>query len=145
MLGLGIGMPNKCFFGGELESCETSNCFNNCFRTEGVDFVDSTAFRAGGLYIPNYSSVTSYFERVTYRAGFRYEELGLRISDQDINEFGISFGVGLPTKRNISNLNLTFEYGQRGTTDANLVQENFFNIGVSLSLNDVWFLKSKFN
>ena len=145
VLGLGIGVPNKWFFGGELESSETSNFFNNSFRTEGVDFVDSTAFRAGGLYIPNYSSVTSYFERVTYRAGFRYEELGLRISDQDINEFGISFGVGLPTKRNISNLNLTFEYGQRGTTDANLVQENFFNIGVSLSLNDVWFLKSKFN
>ena len=145
VLGLGIGVPNKWFFGGELESSETSNFFNNSFRTEGVDFVDSTTFRAGGLYIPNYSSVTSYFERVTYRAGFRYEELGLRISDQDINEFGISFGVGLPTKRNISNLNLTFEYGQRGTTDANLVQENFFNIGVSLSLNDVWFLKSKFN
>ena len=144
-LGLGIGKPNKWFVGGEYKKSETSNFFNNSFRTGNLRFVDSSSFKGGGLYIPNYSSVTSYFERVTYRAGVRYEELGLRVSNEDINEFGISFGVGLPTKRDISNLNITFEYGQRGTTDANLVQENFFNIGVSLSLNDVWFLKSKFN
>ena len=144
-VGLGIGEKNKWFLGGEFEQSETSNFFNNSFRTAGVQFIDSSSFRAGGFYIPNYNSITSYFERITYRAGFRYEELGLRISSQDINEFGISFGVGLPARRNISNLNLTFEYGQRGTTEANLVQENFFNVGISLSLNDVWFLKRKFN
>lgn len=145
IVGLGIGEQNKWFVGGEFESSETSNFFNSSFRTEGVRFIDSNTFRGGGFYIPNYNSVTSYFERITYRAGFRYEELGLRISNQDINEFGISFGVGLPAKRNISNLNITFEYGQRGTTEANLVQENFYNVGLSLSLNDIWFRKRKFN
>jgi len=144
-VGLGLGEPNKWFIGGEYQQSETSNFFNRSFRTTGAQFIDSVSLRAGGFYIPNYNSVTSYFERITYRAGLRYEELGLRISSQDINEFGISFGVGLPARRNISNLNLTFEYGQRGTTEANLVQENFFNVGISLSLNDVWFLKRKFN
>ena len=145
IVGLGIGEPNKWFVGGEFRQSETSNFFNRSFRTDGVQFIDSSSYKAGGFYIPNYNSVTSYFERITYRAGVRYEELGLRVSGQDINEFGISFGVGLPARRNISNLNLTFEYGQRGTTDANLVQEDFFNVGVSLSLNDIWFLKRKFN
>lgn len=144
-VGLGIGESRKWFLGAEYKKSETSNFFNNSFRTDGVRFVDSATYTAGGFYIPNYNSVTSYFERVTYRAGFRYQELGLRIRNQDISEFGISFGVGLPARRNISNLNLTFEYGQRGTTEANLVQEEFFNIGISLSLNDIWFLKRKFN
>lgn len=144
-LGLGIGESKKWFLGAEYKVGETSNFFNNSFRTNGVRFLDSDTYTLGGFYIPNYNSVTSYFERVTYRAGFRYQELGLRISNQDISEFGISFGVGLPARRNISNLNLTFEYGQRGTTEANLVQEDFFNVGISLSLNDIWFLKRKFN
>lgn len=144
-IGVGLGMPNKWFVGGEYENSKTSNFLNNSFRTEGVNFVDSNSFKIGGLYTPGYNSIASYLERITYRAGLRYEELGLRVSNQDINEFGISFGVGLPTKRDISNLNVTFEYGQRGTTEVNLVQENFFNIGISLSLNDVWFLKAKFN
>ncbi len=143
--GLGIGEANKWFFGGEFSASETSNFFNASFRNGGVQFIDSFSYKAGGFYIPNYNSIRSYFERITYRAGIRYEELGLRISNQDINEFGISFGLGLPARRNISNLNLTFEYGQRGTTEANLVQEDFINVGISLSLNDIWFLKRKFN
>ena len=145
IIGLGIGKANKWFVGGEVETSEASSSFNNSFRIGDALFTDSNSFRGGGFYIPKYNSVTSYFERVNYRAGFRYEELGLRIANQDINEFGISFGVGLPLKKNISNLNVVLEYGQRGTTDANLVQENFFNVGLSLSLNDIWFLKRKFN
>lgn len=145
VIGLGIGEANKWFVGGEFTSSETSNFFNNTFRTQGAQFVDSFSYRAGGFYIPNYNSIRSYFERITFRGGLRYEELGLRLSQQDISEFGISFGVGLPTRRNISNLNITVEYGQRGTTEANLVQEDFFNFGLSLSLNDIWFLKRKFN
>ena len=38
-----------------------------------------------------------------------------------------------------------FEMGQRGTTNAGLIQENFINVGISLSVNDLWFVQSKFN
>jgi len=72
-------------------------------------------------------------------------QLGIVIDNEDINEFGISFGVGLPAGRRLSNINFTFEFGQRGTTNSGLVQENFFNAGISLSLNDIWFIQSKFN
>jgi len=44
----------------------------------------------------------------------------------------------------LSNVNLGFEYGQRGTTDSGLVQEDFFSAKISLSLNDRWFVKRKF-
>lgn len=144
-IGLGLGAPKKWFFGAEYTTIQTSNFTNRSFSIDQARFEDGSSLNVGGFYIPNYNSISSYFERITYRAGFRYEDTGLVVSDQNINEFGISFGVGLPARRNISNLNLTFEYGQRGTTDANLVQENFFNFGLSLSLNDIWFRKRKFN
>lgn len=144
-LGAGIGEPNKWFVGAEYTNQKNSTFTNRGFTLENTRFEDASQMRLGGFYIPKYNSVSSYFERVTYRAGFRYEESGIVIGNEDINEFGISFGVGLPAGRRLSNINFTFEFGQRGTTNSGLVQENFFNAGVSLSLNDIWFLQSKFN
>ncbi|WP_299678276.1 hypothetical protein [uncultured Dokdonia sp.] len=144
-LGAGLGAPNKWFFGAEYTTQKNSTFTNRGFEIDNARFEDAAQFRLGGFYIPKYNSVSSYFERVTYRAGFRYEESGIVIDNEDINEFGISFGVGLPAGRRLSNINFTFEFGQRGTTNSGLVQENFFNAGVSLSLNDIWFIQSKFN
>jgi hypothetical protein len=106
-----------------------------------VEFIDANRYRIGGFFIPNYNSISSYWHRVVYRAGARYEENGINVSGEDINEFGISFGVGLPVGRFYSNLNLGFEIGSRGTTNNGLVKENFFNTFISLSLNDKWFEK----
>ena len=75
----------------------------------------------------------------------RFEETGLNINNQSIDEFGISFGVGLPIGRLFENANIGFEFGQRGTTNANLVEENFVNFQISLSLNDRWFVKRKYD
>jgi hypothetical protein len=112
---------------------------------DNTTFEDSSIISLGGFYIPQYTSFNKYWKRVVYRAGMRFENTGLKINDETINEFGISFGVGLPVGRWFSNANFGFEVGKRGTTKANLVQENFINFQLSLSLNDRWFEKRKFN
>lgn len=144
-VGLGIGEENKWFVGADLTNEKTIRFANVSPSPINATYKNATYFRIGGYYVPKYNSISSYWERITYRGGFRLEETGLNISGEDIEEFGISFGVGLPAGRKISNVNITGEYGQRGTTDADLIQENFFNVGVSLSINDLWFVKSKFN
>lgn len=144
-LGIGLGEVNKWFVSGEYTTQQFSNFTNRTFTINEATFEDGVQMRIGGFYIPKYNSIRSYWDRITYRAGFRYEESGLVVSGQDINEFGISFGVGLPTRRDISSANLFVELGQRGTTEANLIQENFINIGLSLSLNALWFQQTKFN
>ena len=55
----------------------------------------------------------------------------------------MSFGVSLPIGLRLSNVNLGFELGKRGTTDNNLIKENYYNFRLSLSLNDKWFRKQK--
>ena len=140
-LGAGIGKPKNWFIGAEYGNQKTSNFTNRTFDISNVMFTDASKYRVGGFYIPNYNALGSYWKRVVYRAGFRFEETGINISGQDINEFGISFGVGLPVGRLFSNINLGFEIGKRGTKDFGLVQENFFNTFLSLSLNDKWFEK----
>ncbi|RMB59218.1 hypothetical protein EAX61_09185 [Dokdonia sinensis] len=144
-LGLGVGQKNKWFLGGEYTRKSSSDFTNRSFEIDNVTFEDASQFRLGGFYVPKYNSVTSYLQRITYRAGLRYEESGTIIDNEDINEFGISFGLGLPAGRLFSNANLGIEYGQRGTTNAGLVEETFFNFFLSFSLNDIWFQKTKFN
>ena len=77
--------------------------------------------------------------------GFYVEKTGLIINNQSINEIGMTFGVGIPIGDMFSNMNIAFEIGKRGTTKQNLVKENFMNLKMSLSLNDRWFIKRKYN
>ena len=142
--GAGIGSPRKWFLGAEYAHKGESNFSNRSFALKGAEYTDASKYRIGGFYIPDYSSLTNYFNRIVYRGGFRMEETGLVLDGEAINEFGISFGVGLPAGGVFSNINLGFEYGQRGTTNAGLVQEDFFKMMLSLSLNDRWFVERKF-
>lgn len=143
--GTGIGAPRKWFVGAEYTIQNTSAFSNPIVSINNANFVNASKFSFGGFYIPNYNSFSSYWKRATYRAGFHAENTGLQINGEKINEFGISFGVGLPVGNVFSNVNLGFEFGKRGTTEQNLIQENFFNMNLSLSLNDRWFQKRKYN
>jgi len=140
-IGAGIGEAKSWFIGAEYTDQKTSNFTNRTFDISNVEFKDANKYRIGGFYIPNYNSLGNYWQRVVYRGGFRFEETGINVNGQDINEFGISFGVGLPVGRLFSNVNIGFEIGTRGTKDFGLVKENFFNTFLSLSLNDRWFEK----
>jgi long-subunit fatty acid transport protein len=143
-VGTGIGRPRNWFVGAEYVRTGAGNFSNRSFSLEGASYREANSYRVGGYYIPDYSSLTSYFNRIVYRAGVRMEETGLVLQGEAIDEFGISFGVGLPAGRVLSNVNLGIEYGQRGTTNAGLVKENFFNAMISLSLNDRWFVRRRF-
>lgn len=145
-IGAGLGEENKWFVGAEYSNVGSSSYEDSFrFRGDGGEYEDASQFSVGGFYIPEYDSFTSYLERIVYRAGFRYDETGLIVNDEPINEFGISFGLGLPVGSYFSNANLGIEFGQRGTKDSGLIQENFLRLSIGLSLNDKWFTKRKFN
>ena len=140
-IGGGIGAPKNWFVGLEFTNQKTSNFTNRTFVIDNVEFKDAAKVRLGGFYIPNYNGIGKYWQRVVYRGGMRFEGTGLVVNGEDINEFGISFGVGLPAGKLFTNINLGVELGSRGTTNSGLIKENFFNTFLSLSLNDRWFEK----
>lgn len=106
----------------------------------------------GGFWIPKHNSISSYWDKVSYRAGLRYEETGMMVnSDLDnpqftsIDDFGISFGLGFPVGRRFSKIDTSFEYGRRGTIENGLTKEDYFNFRVGISLSDKWFNKREIN
>ena len=144
-LGLGIGGDKKWFLGAEYSLQGLSSYENDFLSRDNVEYDDASTFGFGGFFVPDYSSFTSYFKRVTYRAGAKLTKTGLLINDKEINNFGITFGVGLPLGGSFSNLNIGFELGRMGTTDADLVEESYLKMNLGLSLNDKWFQKRKIN
>jgi hypothetical protein len=143
--GVGLGRPRKWFAGIDYTFMKASDFSNTFLSINNATFEDASSLSIGGFFIPKYDSFGSYWKRIVYRAGLRLEQTGLVVNNESINEIGMSFGVGLPVGRLFSNANVAFEFGRRGTTASNLVQENFFNVKISLSLNDRWFEKRKFN
>ena len=111
---------------------------------ENIKYSSGSQFSIGGFYLPNYSSLTSYWKRIVYRFGFRKENTGLIFNSSPLKETAFSFGVGLPMA-GFSNANIGFEFGSRGEKSKSFVQENFFALRVGFSLNDKWFLKRKYN
>ncbi|MEO9662776.1 MAG: hypothetical protein ABJG16_16280 [Maribacter dokdonensis] len=144
-LGIGYGEDYKWFVGAEYSFQEMSSFENAFLGSANVAYEDASSFAFGAFLTPDHDSFTSYLKRVTYRAGLRLDKTGMLVNDVDINNFGITFGLGLPLGRSFSNLNLGFEFGRRGTTRADLIEESYFKFNVGLSLNDRWFQKRKIN
>lgn len=149
--GLAIGQERKWLLGAEFSTQNAAVNGNRFENVTNVTYERANKINVGGYYIPKFDSFTSYWRRVTYRGGLRYENLGYQIQNESINDFGITFGLGIPLRRysdafaNFSNVNIGFEFGRRGTKKSNLIQEDYFNISLSLSFNDKWFQKRKYN
>jgi len=151
-LGIGLGKFDKWYAGLEYEAqdaIEVSGILNNANNV--YRYGNSNRISLGGFIIPKINSISSYWNRVTYRAGLRFEKTGLLLDGTGVGEnftpiddFGISFGLGLPLGNRYSSVNMGFEFGKKGTTSNNLIQENYFNFRLSLSLTDInWFIKRK--
>lgn len=148
-LGIGFGKENKWFAGIDYSFQDAlqlqGNIYNNFTK---IAYDSYSKISIGGFYTPKFTSITSYWERVTYRAGLKMEKTGLMVNSSGtgndftaIDDFGISFGVGLPVSNQLSNLNIGFELGKRGKINNGLIQENYINFRLSFSLNDKWFKK----
>jgi len=144
-VGLGFGEVRKWMIGSELTFSNSSNFGNRFNDINNVQYENALKISFGGYYLPNYNSYSNYLKRITYRSGFNFENTGLIINNEPINNRGITFGLGLPLGGTFSNINIGLELGKRGTTNAGLVQENYTNLSFSLSLNDKWFVKRKFD
>lgn len=144
--GVGYGKTHKWFLGAEYTGTQNSKLNAAYNLVQNVNYEDSHRFSFGGYYTPKYNSFTSYFDKITYRIGGKYENTGLVLNNQSINDAAINVGFGLPVSfnRDQSNINLGLEYGQRGTKSNGLIKENYFNVSVGLSFNDKWFQKRRY-
>jgi hypothetical protein len=143
--GAGIGETRKWLIGAQIAMRAAGTLASAYNDVANVSYEKYTKLSLGGYYIPSYNSYSNYLKKITYRAGLKYEKTGLVVRSESINDIGITLGIGMPISQSLSNFNLGFEIGKRGTTAAGLIQENYANLSVSFSLNDKWFVQRKYN
>ena len=140
---LGLEKKNSWFIGFQYESKLSSNFENVFLDTQNVSYRDSNSLSIGGYIIPDSSSLISYWKRVVYRIGIKNEKKSIIVNNLPVNHFSLNLGLGLPIA-GLSKANLGLEIGKVGDNDS-LVKENYFALRLGLSLNDVWFIKRKYN
>lgn len=96
--------------------------------------------------IPEKYSNFSLLKRLEYRLGAHYGDNYLVVHDEQVKEYGASFGIGLPLRRTHTRANLFVDYTRRtGSAAAGLHDERIITIGGSLNIYDIWFIQRKYN
>lgn len=142
-----FGTAGSFLVGADLMQTKWSN-----YRYFGaIDSVqDNWQVRVGGHYRPSAKAGSSYWNNVTYRAGFFFGPDYIRIGNQ-IPLFGLSYGMALPLANynrlspyQFTNINVAIEYERRGN-NKNTLKENMFRVSLGLNFSDLWFTKRKYD
>ena len=120
-------------------------------KLEGFESMSNYSFdnrwkaALGAQFTPNQRG--KYFSRVAYRLGAYYchdylniEKMG---SSNNVHEYGVSCGIGLPAPSSKTMINIGFEYKHRATSPVSLITENYFNFTLGVNFNQLWFWKNK--
>jgi len=94
----------------------------------------------------------NYLGAIEYRLGGYFERTPLMLNGTAIDDYGITFGIGLPVRQRglapgevkVSNVNLGLRMGRRGTLENNLIREEYLTLFIGVSLNDKWFIDYKY-
>jgi hypothetical protein len=118
---------------------------------QSFNLKNSQRFTAGFQLQPKAPGRGNYLGAIQYRLGVRYYQTGLEIRNTALTESSVNFGMSFPAPYHtklgepISRATINFEYGMRGTTDNNLIREDFFRVTFGFSINDRWFAKFKYD
>lgn len=121
--------------------------FNQFGRGDSLQ--NSLQLSAGVQYTPKHNAIGDHaiWQTIRYRAGIRYNQGNLILREERIGELGMTFGLGIPLKRQFAMpyMNISAEFGQRGSLNNGLIRERYTRITLGLTLNDRWFVKRKYD
>lgn len=111
------------------------------YRDAVAQYQDSHRFSGGLEYTRGKSRKANPY---IWRLGAYYEDSYIKVKGRGIIDQGLSCGVGIPTRVDKSRINISFNYGRRGTANNTLIAEKYYGLSVSMSMVEVWFNKRKF-
>ncbi len=120
---------------------------------EAIDSVRSSYTASAGFqWIPSVTAKRGTFKKAAYRFGGYYSDGFLQFNGKPVQEFGFTLGAGIPfdiptyyRKPARSSVNIALTFGQRGNVVDNPLQERFVRLAISFSLNDRWFVRTRFD
>lgn len=134
---------NKMSFTTEALYQKWSNYENELSPAVNGVFADRFKIGAGFRYFPFVTGSDKFLSQFKYRLGASYDTGHLEISGENINTIMLSAGLGLLSPNSNSSIDLSLEYGFRGTKSQDLVKENIWGVKLSLNLAELFFFRPK--
>ena len=112
---------------------------------ESDSLKNSMRISSGLEFTPEYNSISNFWKRCKYRFGVALNKTPLQINDTQIEDKSISFGIGIPVKKNKTVYDFSVVIGQRGTLSNDLIQEEYIKLSLSVSFDGIWFVERKYD
>jgi len=141
-LGFGLSKGKQLWIGGDYQFEKWSD--TEVFSRDNA-LRDRSKFSLGMEYNANDGYARKFLEKMTYRLGGFYDTGYVTVEDEKINSMGVSLGFGIPMAKSGGMINVAVEFGISGTTDNNMVREDFTRITVDINLFERWFVKRKYH
>lgn len=140
--GLGSSVKYKSWtFAGEYRVQYWGNLVDN----DGQHiYSNSRRIALGTEYMPGISVPRYLYQRMVYQAGFHYDQSYLKINGVNLDGYAVTVGVGIPGRRERNFMGMSFEVGKRGSLSNGLIRETFYQVNFTMSLNDIWFVRPKY-
>ncbi len=107
--------------------------------------VDRTKIGIGSQYLPyTREGSTGFLSNFKYSVGVTYDTGHLMIEDNKIETLLFHSGIGILSERTASSVDLSFQFGFRGTEEQNLIQETIWGFKLSLNLAEIMFVQPRF-
>jgi len=124
--------------------------FYNWSKSESLDptvrLVNSNSYMAGIEYLPSSSFRDRGLKKVLYRAGGYINNTYMMVYGQQIIDKGLTIGLGIPVVQKKLYFNVAYAIGTKGSNEnKGIIQENYQNFIITISINDFWFFKPKFD
>lgn len=96
----------------------------------------------GGEYHPYRFNSDRLLSKFRYSAGIAYDTGHLQIAGKNIDTIWLSAGIGIRALSR-SSVDISFQYGLRGTTANSLIKENIWALNLSVNLAELMFIRPK--
>ncbi|MDO9276851.1 MAG: hypothetical protein Q7T92_15060 [Lutibacter sp.] len=144
-LKIGVGISSQINKYLLVNADYRKNYWNNINQSNNASvYSDQSIYGVGFEFQPS-SKSNNYWNRLKYRVGANYDSGYVNISNQNVDKYSFSMGLGFPVSANnfSSSININYSYGKEGTTNNGLIQDNFHKLSLNLSLLGNWFQKPK--
>ena len=108
---------------------------------ESTEFNNRWKFALGAQLTPRARG--NYAQRVNYRLGGFYSNDYIKVRGNNVREYGLTMGFGLPAPGSKTVINLGFEWRHRQANPMPLIKENYFSVTLGVNFNELWFYQSK--
>ena len=116
-------------------------------RYKSLTYSDSHTYSVGLQLTPN-KNPENYLQFIRYHLGACYNQSYLKVNGYQLEDYSISFGVGLPiynySRGTTSYVNIAINVGESGTGQRGGITERYALLSVNLSLIERWFAKTRF-